>query len=149
MKKTKEQLFFGEGVIKTYTLLVLNLLVNKIVMLQDPKEIFTGSVGHLALFAAMGGCLIRYFEEYRHARKINWSHLALDLICSVFLGHLAFWYCLENTSFTLSQCAIVTCLVGNFGSRVFDIIYYIIFEKLHIPHSLQEASKNDGKRNPQ
>ena len=56
--------------------------------------------------------------------------MIIDVLVSCFLGYLTFWFCLESMCFSLSQCAIATCLVGNFGSRIFDIIYYIIYKRL-------------------
>ena len=106
--------------------------------MDNYKDVMTQSSIYLAIFAAGGGCLIKYFEEYKHARKINWKLLLADLAVSVFLGYFTFWFCIENTDFTLSQNAIATCLVGNFGSRIFDIIRYILFERLRLPHNLLE-----------
>lgn len=92
--------------------------------------LFSNSTIYLAIFASCGGCLIRYFEEYRIAKHINFKTMIIDVLVSCFLGYLTFWFCLESMYFSLSQCAIATCLVGNFGSRIFDIIYYIIYKRL-------------------
>ena len=116
--------------------------------MDNYKDVMTQSSIYLAIFAASGGCLIKYFEEYKHARKINWKLLLADLAVSVFLGYFTFWFCIENTDFTLSQNAIATCLVGNFGSRIFNIIRWVLFERIGIPHHLaEEGFKHDSKRN--
>lgn len=92
-------------------------------MPEKYQEILTGSSAWLALFTAAGGCLVNYLSEYRRSGYFSLFSMAVDLTISCFLGYLTFWL-LVDCGFTLSECAVGTCVVGNLGSRVFDIVRF-------------------------
>lgn len=96
----------------------------------NAKDVFTTSTPYLILISAIGGCLIRYLDDYKRTNSIKVSWLFADLLVSSFLGYLTFWFLAENTDFTISLCAIATCIAGNLGSKIFDIIRFILFKKL-------------------
>lgn len=101
-------------------------------MPEKYREILTGSSAWLALFTAAGGCLVNYISEYRHSGRLHFRWLVADLTTSCFLGYLAFWFMIDY-GFTLSECAIGTCVIGNLGSRVFDIVRFSLTKKGIMP----------------
>ncbi len=86
-----------------------------------------------AIVACCAGCLIRYINEYKARTKIKISYLILDLLTSAFLGYLTHWFLIESYKTTPSYAAVVSCIVGNLGSRIFDLINYFISSKLGLP----------------
>ena len=94
------------------------------------RDILTGSGVWIALFASLGGCVLRYLEEYKHEKKWHWKWLAADLLSSAFLGYFTFWVLWDSAHFTASQCAVATAIVGNFGTRIFDVVRFVIFKKI-------------------
>lgn len=105
-----------------------------------------GSSVLLALFASMGGCLVRYFDEYKHTGRLNLRWLFADLIISGFIGYFVFWTLAESTPLTLSQIAVATCIAGNLGGRVFDIVRFLISKHLGVPKAVHENySQKDDK----
>lgn len=115
-------------------------------MPEKYREVLTGSSAWLALFAAAGGCLVNYLTEYKQTGKLNIRWMLADLATSGFVGFLAFWFLLDK-GFTLSECAIATCIVGNLGSKIFDIVRFIISAKLRMPMQLTDTnSKNEDRK---
>ena len=112
-------------------------------MPEKYKDVLLGSSCWIALFASMGGCLVRYFEEFKHTGRFNFTWLVADLVTSGFVGYLAFWLLIENTTLTVSQCAVATCLVGNLGSRVFDILRFLICRKLGLDETIATPYRGD------
>lgn len=98
--------------------------------MDNYKDLLTSSTPYLILFSTLGGCFVRYLSEYKKGKKLQLKYVLIDMLVSAFLGYLTFWFLLENTNFNMSLCAIATCIVGNLGSKVFDILQFIIFEKL-------------------
>lgn len=101
-------------------------------MPEKYREILTGSSAWLALFTAAGGCLVNYITEYRNSGRLQLRWLTADLLTSCFLGYLAFWFMIDY-GFTLSECAIGTCVIGNLGSRVFDIVRFNLSKRGVMP----------------
>lgn len=110
------------------------------------RDILTGSGAWIALFASLGGCALRYLEEYRHEKDMHWQWLVADLLSSAFLGYFTFWLLLDSEHFTVSQCAVATAIVGNFGTRIFDIIRFVLFKKIgYVPPPEPEDGKECKK----
>ena len=86
-----------------------------------------------AIVASCAGCLIRYINEYKAHTKIKFSYLILDLLTSAFLGYLTHWFLIESYKATPSYAAVISCIVGNLGSRIFDLINYYISLKFGLP----------------
>lgn len=116
-------------------------------MPEKYREILTGSSAWLALFMAAGGCLVNYLTEYRMSGKLNLRWLAADLLTSCFLGYLAFWLMVDY-GFTLSECAIGTCVIGNLGSRVFDIVRFALTKRgvMPPPSKTPEFTDKENKK---
>lgn len=98
--------------------------------MDNYKDLLTSSTPYLILFSTLGGCIVRYLSEYKQGKHLELKYILIDMIVSSFLGYLTFWFLIENTNFNMSLCAISTCIVGNLGSKVFDILQFIVFEKI-------------------
>ena len=98
--------------------------------MDNYKDLLNSSTPYLILFSTLGGCIVRYLSEYKKGKQLKLRFILIDMLISSFLGYLTFWFLIENTSFNMSLCAISTCIVGNLGSKVFDIIQFILFEKI-------------------
>lgn len=98
--------------------------------MDNYKDLFTSSTPYLILFSTLGGCFVRYLNEYKKGIVLSIRFILIDMLISSFLGYLTFWFLYENTNFNMSLCAIATCIVGNLGSKVFDIVQFILFNKL-------------------
>lgn len=109
-------------------------------------EILTGTSAWLALFTAAGGCLVNYISEYRRSGRLHFRWLVADLTTSCFLGYLTFWFMIDY-GFTLSECAIGTCVVGNLGSRVFDIVRFSLTKKGIMPPAQNPSELFAGDKN--
>lgn len=98
--------------------------------MDNYKDLFTSSTPYLILFSTLGGCFVRYLNEYKKGKSLKLRFILIDMFVSSLLGYLTFWFLLENTNFNMSLCAIATCIVGNLGSKVFDILQFILFNKI-------------------
>ena len=98
--------------------------------MDNYRDLFTSSTLYLVLLSTLGGCFVRYLNEYKKGIRLSLRYILIDILISSFLGYLTFWFLYENTNFNMSLCAIATCIVGNLGSKVFDIVQFIIFNKI-------------------
>lgn len=92
-------------------------------------------------FIAMIGCIIRIVNDYKHGTKIKLILALIDICTSIFLGYVSSWLILENTDFSLSMCTFVVLVIGYLGSRVFDLITFIINKKIGYTNG---ENKNDS-----
>ena len=76
------------------------------------------------------GCPWNNLPRHRNPDTPQWRWLFADLTSSAFLGYFTFWLLWDSGHFTASQCAVATCIVGNFGTRIFDLVRFLIFKKI-------------------
>lgn len=81
-------------------------------------------------FIAMIGSIIRIVNDYKHGSKIKITLALIDIVISIFLGYFSSWFLLENTTFNLSTCSFVILIIGYLGSKIFDLISFIINKKI-------------------
>ena len=72
----------------------------------------------------------------------------IDLLSSAFLGYFTFWVLWDSAHFTASQCAVATAIVGNFGTRIFDVVRFVIFKKIGYvpPNERPSAADEESKK---
>ena len=103
----------------------------------------------LAIFAALGGCAIRYAEIYKNTNRIKFSYFVIDLLIAAFLGFLTFWVLMEHKLCKESYAMLVNCIIGNMGSKVLELGSYWIYSKFGINYKFEDRYRsNDSKRNP-
>ena len=81
-------------------------------------------------FIAMIGSIIRIVNDYKHGSKIKVTLAVIDILISIFLGYVSSWFILENTDFNLSTCTFIILIIGYLGSKLFDLISFVIYQKI-------------------
>lgn len=133
-------------------------------------EHFSMSVMILAIVASCGGTALRYIEETRFLKKLRTGFMFADLIGSAFTGFFLGWYLLDADLLNLPEVMLVLILAGFLGSKIFNLVSYILFKKLGInlkfvknvvldipqvhhepkePVPLDKEKEDDSKRHPQ
>lgn len=74
----------------------------------------------LGMFAAFGGCSIRYADLYKKHR-VNLHFYAVDSLISLFLGAFSYLYLTTDLQITVFHAALFNILLGNLGSQVITI----------------------------
>lgn len=88
----------------------------------------------IAVVCAVAGCLIRYVNQYKTKGAIKISYLICDILTAAFLGYLAYWVIADYGILKPSYASVVTCFIGNMGSRVFDILSWYMHTRLGMPN---------------
>lgn len=87
----------------------------------------------IAGLSAVLGCYIRYINTWKRTGQIKIGFMIADIIGSAFTGLLAFWVITDYHLIRPSYAAVITCIIGNMGSRIFDIISYYLHMKYGVP----------------
>lgn len=95
---------------------------------------FVDEYTYIAVGCAIAGCLIRYLNHYKIKGRIKISYLIGDILVAAFLGYLFYWIIAEHKIVAPSYASAITCIVGNLGSRVFDIISWYVYTRYGLPN---------------
>lgn len=98
---------------------------------------------YIAIGCAVAGCLIKYLNEYKRGKAIKISYLLGDVLTSAFLGYLFYWVIADTKMLSPSYASVVTCFIGNIGSRVFDILSWYVHTRYGLPNFKYE--NNEGQ----
>lgn len=112
--------------------------------MEKYREFLSGSTGIIAIIAALGGCVVNYLSEYKTTGRMNFRWMIPDLIISGFVGFFFFWFFFEH-GFSASESAVATCIAGNLGARIFDIVRFVIECRLNLPKNFLSRSKEEEK----
>lgn len=96
---------------------------------------------YVAIGCAIAGCLIRYLHIYKNKGSIKFSYLVGDILTAAFLGYLFYWVIAEHGVLKPSYASIITCFIGNLGSRGFDIISWYMHTRYGFPNFKYEKSE--------
>lgn len=96
---------------------------------------------YVAIGCAVAGCLIRYLHIHKHKGSIKISYLIGDVLTAAFLGYLFYWILAEHNLVKSSYASLITCFIGNLGSRVFDIISWYMHTRYGLPNFKYEKSE--------
>lgn len=83
----------------------------------------------LGVFAAFGGCSIRYGEYYKE-NKVNFKFYLIDAFTAIFLGAFNYIYLVQDLQVSPINACLFNIIVGNLGSRAITIICEIVKNKL-------------------
>lgn len=100
----------------------------------------------IAVISAVAGCLIRYLNDYKKGSNVKLSFLLGDAITSAFIGYLAYWIISEEHLLKPSYSAVVCCVIGNLGSKVFDLIAWYAHNRYGIPNLKYQKEENKNER---
>lgn len=102
----------------------------------------------VAVVCSIAGCLIRYMNLWKHNKRIKLSFLICDILTAAFLGYLAYWVIAEHGILKPSYASVITCFIGNIGSRVFDIASWYLHTKFGLPNFKynKEGGQDDSTR---
>lgn len=79
----------------------------------------------LGVFAAFGGCSIRYGEYYKQ-NKINLRFYLVDALTAIFLGAYTYVYLVQDLEVSPINACLFNIIIGNLGSRAITIISNIL-----------------------
>lgn len=82
---------------------------------------------------AVGGCLIRYQQMYKGGYKTKFLYFLNDVIIAAFLGYLCSWFMISELKVRPPYIAITSCVVGNLGAKVLDMVAWYLQIKYKIP----------------
>ena len=83
----------------------------------------------IAAAAALLGAFARWKESNMLCKPFSPLTFFSDMLISAFLGLMAFWVVMDlNQPESFAACT--SAVVGNIGSRVFDILRALFFRKL-------------------
>lgn len=88
----------------------------------------------IAIGCAIAGCLIRYLNTYKLKGRIHIPYLIGDVLTAAFLGYLFYWVIADHQVLKPSYASVITCFIGNLGSRVFDIISWYAHTRYGLPN---------------
>lgn len=88
----------------------------------------------VAIGASIMGCLIRYSTQWKSGAPIRISYLTTDIIIAAFLGYITYWVVLDHCIAKSSYATVISCIIGNFGSKIFDIISWYLHTRHGIPN---------------
>ncbi len=92
----------------------------------------------IAVFAAFGGCSIRYGELYKSG-KVNLKFYIVDALTAIFLGAFMYVYLTDDLHISVTHAALFNIIIGNLGSRTITIISSIL--RKQIPSILDSSTK--------
>lgn len=82
----------------------------------------------LGVFAAFGGCSIRYGEYYKQ-NKVNFRFYIIDALTAVFLGAYTYVYLVQDLEISSINACLFNIIIGNLGSRAINIASSIFQKK--------------------
>lgn len=86
----------------------------------------------LAVVASCGGTALRYIEETRFLKKLRPGFMFADISGAAFTGFFLGWYLLDSEILALPEVMLVLILSGFLGSKIFNLVSYVLFKKLGI-----------------
>lgn len=82
----------------------------------------------LGVFAAFGGCSIRYGEYYKQ-NKVNLRFYLIDALTAIFLGAYTYVYLVQDLEISSINACLFNIIIGNLGSRAINIATDIFKKK--------------------
>ncbi len=74
----------------------------------------------LGVFAAFGGCSIRYGEYYKRG-KLNLKFYFVDALTAIFLGAFVYVYLVHDLEISVLHASLFNIIIGNLGSRIITL----------------------------
>ncbi len=83
----------------------------------------------LGVFAAFGGCSIRYGELYKQ-NKVNLKFYIVDALTAIFLGAFNYVYLVQDLKVSPLDACLFNIIIGNLGSRAITVLCNIVKKQL-------------------
>ena len=89
------------------------------------------------IFAAFGGCTVRYGELYKEG-AVNFKFYVIDALTAIFIGAFMFAYLTEELHISTLHSCLFNIVVGNLGSKAISILTGIV--KKQFPGSFDQRN---------
>lgn len=99
----------------------------------------------ICILSSVAGCLIRYSQTIKQGYRVKILYIINDVWIAAFLGYMACWFIFENLTVAPSYVAMISCVIGNLGARILDLITWYLQIKYKLPNLNQFDKKEKDK----